>query len=251
MKPRRFFVEGEVHGPGERLVTGNRAHHLTRVLRLGVGETVVLFDGSGTEWPAEILEVGRQLVRFKVAAGTKINRESSLHLVLALGLTRPRIMDLIIQKVTELGVNTIVPVKTERAQRWSAGERGTSRLRRWKRIAQEAARQSGRNLVPDISPPADFSRLLANQKETGLKLICWEEEDSGSLRTVLAEQAGSRQICVLIGPEGGFSVNEVERATAAGFQSVSLGKRVLRTETAAITVIGLLQYELGDLGLLP
>lgn len=251
MKPRRFFVEGEALGPGERLVTGKRARHLTRVLRLGVGEAVVLFDGSGTEYPAEIVEVGRQLVRFKVAAGTRIDRESSLDLVLALGLSRPSIMDLIIQKVTELGVNAIIPVKTERAQRWSAGERGASRLKRWERIAQEAARQSGRNLVPHISPPADLPRLLGNQKETELKLICWEEEESGSLRTALAEQAGSRQACVLIGPEGGFSANEVERATAAGFQCVSLGQRVLRTETAAITVISLLQYELGDLGLLP
>jgi 16S rRNA (uracil1498-N3)-methyltransferase len=218
---------------------------------LGVGETVVLFDGSGIEYPAEILEVGRQLVRFKVAAGTRIDRESFLELVLALGLSRPKIMDLIIQKVTELGVNTIVPVKSERAQRWSAGEKGASRLNRWERIAQEAARQSGRNLVPRISPPSDFSRFLEHQKETGLKLICWEEEESGTLRTVLAEHAGSRQACILIGPEGGFSANEVERATAAGFKSISLGQRVLRTETAAITVISLLQYELGDLGLLP
>lgn len=251
MKPRRFFVEGEILSAGERLVTGKRARHLTRVLRLGVGEHVVLFDGSGIECPAEILEVGRQLVRFKVAAGTMINRESSLDLVLALGLSRPRIMDLIIQKATELGVNTIAPVKTERAQRWSTGERGTSRLERWERIAQEAARQSGRNLVPQISPPADFSGFLEHQQEIGLKLICWEEEDGGSLRTVLAEHAGSRQACVLIGPEGGFSASEVERSAAVGFQSVSLGQRVLRTETAAITIISLLQYELGDLGLLP
>jgi 16S rRNA (uracil1498-N3)-methyltransferase len=160
-------------------------------------------------------------------------------------------MDFIVQKVTELGVNAIIPVKSERAQRWSAGERGASRLKRWERIAQEAARQSGRNLVPHVSPPADFSQLLANQKGTELKLICWEEEDGGSLRTALAEQVGSRQACVLIGPEGGFSTHEVEQATAAGFQCISLGQRVLRTETAAITVISLLQYELGDLGLLP
>ena len=141
---RRFFVEGEVLGPGERLVTGKRARHLTRVLRLGVGEAVVLFDGSGTEYPAEILEVGRQLVRFKVAAGIKIDRESSLDLVLALGLSRPRIRDLIIQKVTELGVKAIVPVKTERAQWGSAGGRGASRRDRGGRMAQDAARQSGR-----------------------------------------------------------------------------------------------------------
>ncbi len=251
MKPRRFFVEGEPLGPGERLVKGKRAVHLTRVLRLTVGDPVALFDGSGKEFPAEILEVRRQFVRLQVAEGARVERESDLNLVLALGLPRPAIMDLIVQKVTELGVDEIVPVDTERAQKWLKGERGVSRLKRWERIAQEAARQSGRNRVPRIWSLTDFDQVLEQRKDTGLKLICWEEEETGSLRQILAAKGGSRQACVLIGPEGGFSGAEVDQAAAAGFQRISLGRRILRTETAAIMVIGLMQYELGDLGLWP
>ena len=249
MKPRRFFVEGEPLKPGERLITGKKAHHLTRVLRLGVGEPVVLFDGRGREFPAEILEVGRQLIRFKVSAGKGVDRESPLSLMLALGLPRPGIMDLIIQKVTELGVNEIVPLRTERAQRWLAGEKDLSRINRWGRIAQEAARQSGRNMVPRIWPLSDFPQLLQQTADTELKLFCWEEEEKENLRQALEAKGKARQACVLIGPEGGFSAKEAEEAASAGFQSISLGGRILRTETAAIVVVGLIQYELGDLGL--
>ena len=251
MKVRRLFVEGKPLGPGERVVTGKRAGYLTRVLRLGVGDTVILFDGGGKEFPAEIVEARRQSVLFKVAEGAKVDRESDLNLVLALGLPRPAIMDLIVQKVTELGVHEIVPVSTERTQEWLTGEKGVSRQKRWDRIAQEAARQSGRNRVPRISPLTSFNQVLEQRKDTGLKVICWEGEESGSLRQTLAAKTGSSRCCVLIGPEGGFSITEVGQAVAAGFQSISLGRRILRTETAAIMVIGLIQYELGDLGLWP
>jgi 16S rRNA (uracil1498-N3)-methyltransferase len=249
MKARRFFVEGEPLKPGERVVTGKRAYHLTRVLRLGVGEPVVLFDGSGREFPSEILEVGRQRIRFKVNSGKRVDRESPLNLMLALGLSRPRIMDLIIQKGTELGVNEIVPVHTERAQAWWAGKKDPSRMKRWGRIAQEAARQSGRNVVPRIWPLTDYAQLLRQTKSKGIKLLCWEEETKENVRQALEVKDGVHQACVLIGPEGGFSAKEAEEATSAGFRRVSLGRRILRTETAAIVVIGLIQYELGDLGL--
>ena len=249
MKPRRFFVEGEPLQPGERLVTGKRVQHLTRVLRLGVGEPVVLFDGSGREFPAEILEVGRQLIRFRVSAGKGVDRESPLSLMLALGLSRPGVMDLIVQKVTELGVNEIVPLRTERAQGWLAGEKDLTRIKRWGKIAQEAARQSGRNVVPRIWPLTDFPQLLKETEDTELKLFCWEGEEKENLRQALEVKGRARQACVLIGPEGGFSAKEAEEAASAGFQSISLGGRILRTETAAIVVIGLIQYELGDLGL--
>ena len=248
MKPRRFFVEGEPLEPGERLVTGKKAHHLTRVLRLGVGEPVVLFDGGGREFPAEILEVGRRLIRFKVSAGKRVERESPLSLMLALGLPRPAIMDLIVQKVTELGVNEIVPLRTERAQRWLTGEKDLNRIKRWDKIAQEAARQSGRNKVPRIWPLTDFPQLLQQTEDTAVKLFCWEEEKKKNLRQALAAKGKAHQACILIGPEGGFSEKEAEEAASAGFQSISLGRRILRSETAAIVVIGLIQYELGDLG---
>jgi 16S rRNA (uracil1498-N3)-methyltransferase len=248
MKPRRFFVEGEPLKPGERLVTGKRAYHLTRVLRLGVGEPVVLFDGSGREFPAEIMEVGRQRVQFKVSSGKRIDRESPLNLMLALGLSRASVMDLIVQKVTELGVREIAPVQTERAQGWSAGMKDLARIKRWERIAQEAARQSGRNVVPRIWPPTDYPSLLKQTENKEIKLFCWEEETKENLRQALEGKGKAHQACVLVGPEGGFSEKEAKEAASAGFQSVSLGRRILRTETAAIVVIGLIQYEFGDLG---
>jgi 16S rRNA (uracil1498-N3)-methyltransferase len=249
MKPRRFFVEDEPLRPGELLLSGKRAHHLTRVLRLRVGEPVELFDGSGREFPAEILEVGRQLIRFKVCSGKRVDRESPLNLMLALGISRPSIMDLIVQKATELGVNEIVPIQTERAQGWLSGKKDLSRIKRWGRIAQEAARQSGRNVFPRIWPLTDYLQLLQQTENKEVKLFCWEEEKKESLRQALEVKGRARQACVLIGPEGGFSEKEAEEAASAGFQSVSLGRRILRTETAAILVIGLVQYELGDLSL--
>jgi len=218
---------------------------------LGVGARLILFDGSGYEFPAEILEVGRQFVRLEVSAGEKVDRESSLNLWLALGLCQPAIMDLNVQKVTEIGVSEIIPVGTQRAQRWLTGKKVVSRQTRWERIAQEAARQSGRNRVPRISPLAEFSKLLRRGEPTGLKLIFWEEEECGNLKQTLAVKGQTHQVGVLIGPEGGFSAEEVEQATAAGFHRISLGRRILRAETAAIVVISLLQYELGDLGVLP
>ena len=247
MKPRRFFAEGDPLRPGERLIEGSSARHLSRVLRLGVGERVILFDGSGYEFPAQILAVGRHFVRLEVFAGEAVERESSLSLWLGLGLCQPAKMDLIIQKVTELGVNEVIPVRTQRAQRWLAGKSGVSRQKRWERIAREAARQSGRNIVPRVSPILPFPQLLKRGEPTGLRLILWEGEEFVNLKQILATTGQNLEAGVLVGPEGGFSTEEIEQAAAAGFRSISLGPRILRAETAAIVVTGLLQYELGDL----
>ena len=251
MKPRRFFAEGEPLSPGERLVEGQSARHLSRVLRLRVGERVIVFDGTGYEFPAVILEVGRRVVRLEIFEGDKVDRESPLELWLAIGLCQPVTMDVIVQKVTELGVAEIIPVRTQRAQRWLADDRGVSRQKRWERIAQEAARQCGRNKVPRISPLLDFSQMIWHGEPTGLKLVFWEEEGFSNLKQTLDDKGQTSKVGALVGSEGGFSAEEVEQATAAGFHCVSLGQRILRAETAAIAVVSLLQYELGDLGSLP
>jgi len=251
MKLRRFFIEGDPLKSGERLITGHTARHLIRVLRLGIGERVVLFDGSGYEFPAEILDVKRQEVRLQVKGGLQVDRESSLSLLLGLGLCQPATMDLVIQKATELGVTEIVPLKTERSQMWLTHDKASDRLGRWERIARQAARQCGRNRVPLIAPLVEFSDMVDQARTSGTRLIFWEDEEQVSLRQIMESQADAQQAYVLIGPEGGFSTKEVEQAAAAGFQSVSLGRRVLRTETAAIAAVSLLQYELGDFGLSP
>jgi 16S rRNA (uracil1498-N3)-methyltransferase len=160
-------------------------------------------------------------------------------------------MDLIIQKAAELGATEIMPVSTARSQRWLASNKATAKYERWRKISQEAARQCGRNRVPKISPLGNLSEVIRQAESSGVKLIFWEEESQGGLKQALAAASQTDLVYALVGPEGGFSLEEIAQAEAAGFQSVSLGRRVLRTETAAIVALSLLQYELGDLGLLP
>ena len=248
MQRRRCFTEGEPLQCGERVLTGRSAAYLTRVLRLGEGDRIVLFDGSGWEFPAEILEVKRRGVRALVADGVLVDRESPLRVWLGLGLCRPATMDVAVRRATELGVTALTPIKTERSQAWHAGQREPGRLRRWERIAQEAARQSGRNRVPRISPLAQFSQVLRQGSQEALRLLFWEEEDHCNLRRMAAAQGHVRHVQVLIGPEGGFTPQEAEEAHKAGFRTISLGPRILRTETAVTAAISLLQYEMGDVG---
>jgi len=209
----------------------------------------VLFDGSGLEFPAEIVSVGRQGVRVVIGDGVPVNRESSLILHLGVGLCQPRAMDLVVQKATELGVAEIIPMETERSQGWRAEKGGKERQGRWERIAQEAARQCGRNRIPHVAQVAHFSQVIRQEgSPAAMRLIFWEEEARRGLKEVLAALAPVPEMYVLIGPEGGFSSAEASAALAAGFHIVSLGPRILRAETAAMAVVSLLQYEMGDLG---
>jgi len=247
-RSRRFFAERPLH-PGERVLTGPTAKHAVGVLRLQSGEHIVLFDGSGVEFSAEIVSVGRQGIRVVVGDGIPVNRESPLSLHLGVGLSKPATMDLVVQKATELGVAEIIPMATERSQGWLAGKRGKERQVRWERIAQAAARQCGRNRIPAVAQMAHFSQVVRQEAPpAAVRLIFWEEEARRGLREVLAAQGSTSEVHLLIGPEGGFSSAEATAALTAGFHIVSLGPRILRTETAAIAVVSLLQYEMGDLG---
>jgi 16S rRNA (uracil1498-N3)-methyltransferase len=246
-RPRRFFFEGELR-PGEQILTGQTARHIGGVLRLTRGDRIVLFDGSGREFPAEITSVSRQGVRAVLADGVPVDRESPLSLRLGVGLSQPRAMDLVVEKATELGVAEIVPMATQRSQGWLGGKRGKDRRERWERIAREAARQCGRNRFPRVRFVAEFSQVVDQEAPGALRLIFWEQETQGGLKDALTAHPRMTEIQALIGPEGGFSSAEVALALAAGFHIASLGPRILRTETAAIAVASLLQYEMGDLG---
>ena len=247
-RSRRFFAERPLH-PGERVLPGPTAKHAAGVLRLRSGEHIVLFDGSGLEFPAEIVSVGRQGVRVVVGDGLPVNRESPLSIHLGVGLSQLGAMDLVVQKATELGVAEIIPMETERSQGWLARKGGKERQVRWERIAQEAARQCGRNRIARVAHVAHFSQVIRQEvTPAAVRLIFWEEEARRGLREVLAARGPVSEVHLLIGPEGGFSSAETTAARTAGFDIVSLGPRILRTETAAIAVVSLLQYEMGDLG---
>ena len=247
-RSRRFFAERPLH-PGERVLEGPTAKHAAGVLRLRSGEHIVLFDGGGLEFPAEILSVDRQGVRVVVRDGVPVNRESPLNIRLGVGLSQPAAMDLVVQKATELGVAEIIPMATERSQGWLARKRGKERQVRWERIAQEAARQCGRNRIVHVAQMAHFSQVIGQEvPPAAVRLIFWEEEARRGLKEVLTGRGPVSEVHLLIGPEGGFSSAEAAAARAAGFHTVSLGPRILRTETAAVAVVSLLQYEMGDLG---
>jgi 16S rRNA (uracil1498-N3)-methyltransferase len=247
-RARRFFAERPLH-PGERVLTGPTAKHAAGVLRLRSGEHIVLFDGSGLEFPAKIVSVDRQGVRVVVGDGVPVNRESPLSIHLAVGLSQPGAMDLVVQKATELGVVEITPMEAERSQGWLAEKGAKERQVRWERIAQEAARQCGRNRIPRVAQVAHFSQVVSQEVAPGaVRLIFWEEEARRGLKEVLTARGSVSEVHLLIGPEGGFSSAEATAARTAGFHIVSLGPRILRTETAAIAVVSLLQYETGDLG---
>ena len=230
----------------ERIVVGEEGHrHLARVLRLTVGDEVVLFDGEGGEATARLGRVGGLEVELEVIARRRAAATGAPAVTLLQGLSRGERFEWVVQKATELGVARVVPLTTERAVQKLAGERADSRRRRWQKIAAEAARQSGRAEVPVIAPVATLEAAFAALDPGGLRLFFWEQERA-PLGPLLQAPPPSH-IVLAIGPEGGFSDGEAALARAAGFATCALGSRILRTETAAVAALAILGYALGDL----
>jgi 16S rRNA (uracil1498-N3)-methyltransferase len=245
----RLFVEP--HKLTEEIVvlTDEDHRYLTRVLRLAIGETVVLFDGASLEVTARIIRVGPRAMELKIEERRPVAAIDRPHVTVIQALAKGDKIDLVVQKATELGAARIIPVATERAvSRLDAGTlRTLSRGTRWQKIAREASRQSGRLDVPEVEAVTSLqTALLASPKEA-LKLILWEGARQTTLRSVLPSEP-PRQIVFAVGPEGGFTSDEVEAARQAGFVAVGLGPRILRTETAALVTLAILGYALGDLG---
>jgi 16S rRNA (uracil1498-N3)-methyltransferase len=174
---------------------------------------------------------------------------SPVKIVLCQSLIKSRPMDYVIQKTSELGVNSIYPFYSERSVVRLENSRHLNKLKRWRQISRDAAKQSGRVAPLDIEPISPLDTLLKRWRLVdALKLMLWEEEDARDLKHLLRESPPSQLFIGIIGPEGGFTQNEVRAAREAGFMTVSLGSRILRSETAALTLVAILQYEWGDLG---
>lgn len=243
----RLFVEPAAFG-GEVVRLGDEdARYLTRVLRLGPGDRVTLFDGEGREAEATIERANRHGVELRVGERRATERVARPTLTLVVGLARGDKLDLVVQKATELGVHRVVPVATERAVLELDERRAESRRARWQKIAREAARQSGRADVPEIEAPTSFARAMATVG-AALKLLFWEEARGNGLRGRLDGKEVPASIAVVVGPEGGLTAAEVEQARAAGFLVAGLGPRILRAETAALAALTIVNYALGDLG---
>src|SRR5262245_27643468 len=219
------------------------AHQARDVLRLGVGGTLRLLDGAGGEYPAQVIEVSRKRVLVRLGAREEGLPDPPVRVTLCLGMLKAAKFEVALQKCTELGVAAFIPLLTERAVRDEASE---AKRRRWRGILAEAVEQCGGSHMPDLLAPQSLSQALARLLRGGIALFPWEETREPSLRAALENavtQAGSvelvSEVRLFIGPEGGFSPAEAELAERHGARLVTLGQRILRTETAAIVASAL------------
>ena len=244
---RRFFIDSCRLQQERPSLEGEEAKHVLRVLRLGPGDRIVLFDNSGWEYEAQI--TGRQSgqVFYEVLEKKWVPRESPLRITLAVPLIRPQPLEWIFQKGTELGVHSFCPYYSRYSGRNFSSQEWEGKQERWKRIITEAAKQCGRNRLPELIAPCSFDQVL----ETGdpaLRILPYEGETVYTLKEIADRYPETGRVMACIGPEGGFSPEEVRRAKEKNFFTISLGPRILRAETAVLTLIGLLQYLWGDLG---
>lgn len=244
MRLTRVLVPGPLAAGRRHTIEGDAANHIVRVLRLDSGDALVLFDGRGGEHAARIEELKRGAVVVEVGERSDMGRESPLSLTLAQGVSRGERMDWVMQKATELGVTRVVPLLTERTVVKLDAKQSQRKLQHWQGIATAACEQSGRTCIPEIAPPVGLHDFLRRDREmSGARLLL---SPAGALRIGdLKKPDGG--MTVLIGPEGGLAEPEQRAALAAGFVAVRLGPRVLRTETAAVAALTLLQHQFGDL----
>lgn len=217
------------------------AHYLSKVLRMQPGRELVLFNGRGGEFQAQIADMGKKQVAITIGEFSAGDRESPLQLELAIGVSRGERMDWVLQKATELGVTRITPLLTERTEVKLSGERQDKKVQHWQHILISACEQCQRNILPLLSEPRDLDDWLA-QVGAQHKFVLHHRDSSG-----LPDDTTVVSVALLIGPEGGLSDHEIERARIKGFAPLTLGPRVLRTETAPIAAISLVQYRWGDL----
>lgn len=229
---------------GARLTLDDSAgHHLARVLRVRPGDPVVLFNGKGGEMQAETEAVHPRSVTLRLVRHDPVDREAPLEVTLLQGLSRGARMDYTVEKATELGVHRIVPVRMTRSVTKLDEKRSTKRVAHWQRIAIAACQQCGRTRLPQVAEPTALADALTRLPSHAARLLLHPDGNP-----IDASQVGEHRTAVLaIGPEGGIDVSEKDAMTAAGFVPVCLGPRVLRTETAAIAGLAVLQFLAGGL----
>jgi len=242
--PSRIYFPGDIPAHGRCELARAQSHHIARVLRLGVGDAIVLFDGAGGEYEAVIVRVKDALVTIDVGERRAVDRESPLAVTLAQGISGGERMDFTVQKAVELGVARIQPLETSRSVVRLSDARAAKRRAHWQSIAIAACEQSGRNRIPEVAPVVTLRDWLGASVP-----------GHGELRILLAPDAEralgelpvpSGRVALIAGPEGGLTVEEREDVLRAGFVAARLGPRVLRTETAALAALAAMQTLWGD-----
>ncbi|WP_299311955.1 16S rRNA (uracil(1498)-N(3))-methyltransferase [uncultured Halomonas sp.] len=242
-KAPRIHVAADFIVGGDVVLPEGPARHVARVLRLGEGALLRLFDGAGHEAEAVLVEASRKRVVARIEAVEAGGGESPLAVHLGQTISKGDRMDYAIQKAVELGAAAITPLYTEHGDVRLKGEREAKKLAHWQAVAASACEQCGRAVVPPVHPPLALADWLAERDET-LRLVL---HPATGAEDALQRKTAPASVALLIGPEGGLAEGEVEAARAAGFAPLTLGPRILRTETAPVVALSLLQYRFGDL----
>jgi len=244
--PRFFLPQVNIHD-GRGVVHGQELTHLMKVLRLRAGDFVTVFDNTGWEHEAIIETLTSERGELKIVESHPSDREPSIAINLAVGLTKGEKLDWVIEKATELGVTSIIPFSSNYTVPKLDGDKIQKRSVRWRKIVVSAAKQCGRSRIPEVRSLCSFENFVRESWPETLKLIFWENETEQSVHELFQKCHEAKSVLLAIGPEGGFSKREVELASAQGFQSVHMGRRILRAETAAIAALAVVQFLWGDL----
>ncbi|MBM7614658.1 16S rRNA (uracil(1498)-N(3))-methyltransferase [Alkaliphilus hydrothermalis] len=249
----RFFVEASQinEATKEILIEGEDVKHISKVLRLSEGDNVEICDGISYEYIGRIKSIDKNNVFLSIVEKKGVEREAPVKITLYQGVPKATKMDIIIQKTTEMGIAEIVPVTTQRTVvQFHNDKDREKKTERWQKIAQEAAKQSKRGIIPKIHMPISFGEALEHGLKNQLNIMAYELEEEKGLKSLLLDEkySGVKEIGIWVGPEGGYSETEVADGLKEGLKSITLGPRILRTETAGFALLSMIMYEIGDLG---
>jgi 16S rRNA (uracil1498-N3)-methyltransferase len=242
----RFFVRPEAIAGDHVIFDRQEMRHLIRVRRLRAGDVVQTVDGNGHELVVRLTQIGSRTAEGRVISRSLGSNESPVELTLVQGLPKGDKLERIIRMATELGVTRVIPVIGERTISRVEPEQRSERVIRWRRVATEAAKQSGRAVIPEVRPPITLAQWRAELRPPGLLVVLWEQAERPLARAL--PDAPVKDACLVVGPEGGLSDTEVRGLESAGAVIAGLGSRILRCDTAAIVGLALLQSRFGDLG---
>lgn len=242
----RFYVSPEQIIEESIVILGMDVNHIKNVLRMKLGEELIICDGQGWDYFCEITELGQKEIYVKILSSLKSDTELPVKITLFQGIPKKDKMELIIQKTVELGVFEIVPVSMKRCvAKLEDSKKESKKLERWQNISQAAAKQSGRGIIPMVKQPMTYTQALEYAKTKDIILFPYENaQGMKAAKEAFCKTAAMQSAGIFIGPEGGFDPIEIENAKKAGADIISLGKRILRTETAGLSVLSMLMYEI-------
>jgi len=244
---KRFFIAHSEIMKNSPAIEGPDAHHIAKVFRLKPNDHIILIDGSGLEYEAEITSLSKNKVTVSIIKKYSPATESPVRIIVGQGYLKDKKMDMLIRHLTEIGIAQWIPLTSEYSVPKPDMKKINSKIQRWEMIAKEAVKQCKRTRVPEILPPISFQEAVEKNSRMDLKIIFYENETVSLSKTIVPLNQNPSTIFALLGPEGGFSYKEIALAKSNGFIIASLGPRILRAETASISACTLIQHLFGDM----